>query len=98
MTDAPAQDWDGPLYEASKKAYPQKVTPVPPRQMGDPHPLLGVYYFLPFLRWNRARTCRTSGADRSGEPALLLLLHRALAAGGLLLHGPPRDRRDHAVS
>ncbi len=45
---------DGPLYVAHKKVYPQKVSGTFRRikwaLMGV---CLGVYYFLPFVRWNR---------------------------------------------
>jgi cytochrome c oxidase accessory protein FixG len=45
---------DGPLYAARKKVYPQKVSGTFRRikwaLMGV---CLGVYYFLPFVRWNR---------------------------------------------
>src|SRR6201991_2937421 len=44
----------GPLYAARKKVYPQKVSGTFRRikwaLMGI---CLGVYYFLPFVRWNR---------------------------------------------
>ena len=45
---------DGPLYAARKKVYPQKVSGTFRRikwaLMGI---CLGIYYFLPFVRWNR---------------------------------------------
>jgi cytochrome c oxidase accessory protein FixG len=45
---------DGPLYAARKKVFPQKVSGTFRRikwaLMGV---CLGVYYFLPFVRWNR---------------------------------------------
>ncbi len=47
-------DDDGPLYASSKKVYPQKVTG-PFRRMKWMILIfaLGVYYLLPFVRWNR---------------------------------------------
>ena len=46
---------------------------------------------------SRPERAEPGGADRFPEPALLFLLHRAVAAGGLLLHRPPDHRRDGAV-
>src|SRR4051794_31404266 len=37
------------------------------------------------------------GADRPSQQPVLFLLHRAVAAGGLLLHRPVDPRRHHAV-
>jgi cytochrome c oxidase accessory protein FixG len=54
VTNLPADDADIPLFEASKKAYPQKV--VGPFRRAKWIILLvclGIYYFLPFLRWDR---------------------------------------------
>jgi len=58
MSNASVQDDQeidyGPLYAARKKVYPQKVSGTFRRikwtLMGI---CLGVYYFLPFVRWNR---------------------------------------------
>ena len=59
---------------------------------------LGIYYLLPFLRWDRGpERAGPGGAGRSAEPALLFLLHRDLAAGGLLPHRPADPRGDGAV-
>src|SRR6201984_12245 len=41
----------------------------------------------------RAWGARPGGADRFPESAVLFLLHRAVAAGGLLLHRPSDPRR-----
>ena len=46
---------------------------------------------------SRAERARPGGADRFSQPALLLLLHRDLAAGGLLPHRPADPRGDGAV-
>ncbi len=46
---------------------------------------------------SRAECAEPGGADRFSQPALLFLLHRAVAAGGLLLHRPADHRRDGAV-
>ena len=44
----------GPLYAARKKVYPQKVSGTFRRiKWGLMGVCLGVYYFLPFVRWNR---------------------------------------------
>src|SRR5689334_22463408 len=40
---------------------------------------------------------RSGGVDRLPEPSLLFLLHRAMAAGGLLLHGTADSGGHHAV-
>src|SRR3569833_2618620 len=47
-------DDDGPLYAAHKKVYPQSVSGTFRRiKWGLMAACLGVYYFLPFIRWNR---------------------------------------------
>jgi cytochrome c oxidase accessory protein FixG len=44
----------GPLYAARKKVYPQKVSGTFRRiKWGLMAVCLGIYYFLPFVRWNR---------------------------------------------
>src|SRR5215475_2353457 len=44
----------GPLYAARKKVYPQQVSGTFSRiKWGLMGVCLGVYYFLPFVRWNR---------------------------------------------
>jgi cytochrome c oxidase accessory protein FixG len=49
----PVDDY-GPLYAPSKKVYPQRVSGTFRRiKWGLMAVCLGVYYFLPFLRWNR---------------------------------------------
>src|SRR5579872_3602838 len=54
----PPTDWqfdeDGPLYVAQKKVYPQSVSGTFRRiKWGLMAFCLGVYYLLPFVRWNR---------------------------------------------
>ena len=45
---------DGPLYVAHKKVYPQSVSGTFRRiKWGLMAFCLGVYYLLPFVRWNR---------------------------------------------
>src|SRR6266699_2174262 len=45
---------DGPLYVAQKKVYPQSVSGTFRRiKWGLMAFCLGVYYLLPFIRWNR---------------------------------------------
>src|SRR6476619_2814957 len=47
-------DDDGPLYAAQKKVYPQRVSGTFRRtKWGLMAFCLGVYYLLPFVRWNR---------------------------------------------
>jgi len=47
-------DDDGPLYVARKKVYPQSVSGTFRRIKWELMAFcLGVYYFLPFVRWNR---------------------------------------------
>ncbi|WP_047310178.1 4Fe-4S binding protein, partial [Rhodopseudomonas palustris] len=47
-------DDDGPLYTAQKKIYPQSVTgPFRRIKWILMAVCLGIYYFLPFVRWNR---------------------------------------------
>jgi len=58
MTNTTVQDElefdDGPLYAARKKVYPQKVSGTFRRiKWGLMGVCLSVYYFLPFVRWNR---------------------------------------------
>jgi len=51
-----AVDFDdyGPLYAARKKVYPQSVSgPFRRIKWGLMAFCLGVYYLLPFVRWNR---------------------------------------------
>ena len=44
----------GPLYAARKKVYPQSVSGTFRRiKWGLMAVCLGIYYFLPFVRWNR---------------------------------------------
>jgi len=53
-TDLQSDDDDGPLYVARKKVYPQSVSGTFRRiKWGLMAGCLGVYYLLPFVRWNR---------------------------------------------
>jgi polyferredoxin len=55
---------------------------------------LGIYYLLPFVRWDRGPDAPSQAVLVDfPQPPLLFLLHRNLAAGGLLLHRPARPRR-----
>ena len=96
----PPDEWDdAPLYQARRKIYPQRVHgTLPPHQMGGAvrHARHLLLHAVPALG-SRPERARPGGADRSAEPALLLLLHRDLAAGDLLPHRPADHRRDDAV-
>jgi hypothetical protein len=60
---------------------------------------LGVYWIVPWIRWDRPGGLpRPGGAGRLHRPPVLLLLHPALAAGGLLHHRPAGDGRALACS
>ncbi len=51
---AEVDDFDGPLYAASEKVYPQKVDgPFRRAKWAILIVCLGIYYLLPFVRWNR---------------------------------------------
>jgi cytochrome c oxidase accessory protein FixG len=53
-TPAPVGEYDGPLYAAAARIYPQKVDGVFRRaKWAILFVCLGIYYFLPFLRWDR---------------------------------------------
>jgi cytochrome c oxidase accessory protein FixG len=53
-TDLQSDDDDGPLYVARKKVYPQSVSGTFRRiKWGLMAGCLGIYYLLPFVRWNR---------------------------------------------
>jgi cytochrome c oxidase accessory protein FixG len=53
-SDLTSDDDNGPLYAARKKVYPQSVSGTFRRiKWGLMAFCLGVYYFLPFVRWNR---------------------------------------------
>ena len=85
---------DGPLYAAAKKVYPQKVWGTYRRLKWIALWIaLGVYYILPFIRWNRGPNQPSQAVlvDIAAF-ALLRLLHRAVAAGGVLFHRPPDPR------
>src|SRR3954469_18581667 len=52
--ELPLDDDNGPLYVAQKKVYPQSISGTFRRiKWGLMAFCLGVYYFLPFVRWNR---------------------------------------------
>ena len=59
---------------------------------------LGIYYLLPFVRWDRGPNAPSQAVLVDfPQPALLFLLHRDLAAGSLLPHRPAHPRGDGAV-
>src|ERR1035441_2233995 len=91
---------EGPLYAARKKVYPQAVRG---RFRRIKWAILGVtlaiYYLLPFVRRHgHPRPAEPGRADRFPASTVLFLLHRAVAAGGLLFHWPADHRRDDLVS
>ena len=62
-------DDDGPLYAAAKKVYPQRVWGTYRRIKWTVLGVaLGVYYILPFIRWNR-------GPDEPGQAVLVDMAH-----------------------
>jgi len=65
---APMQDEtrdDGPLYEARRKIYPQRVSGTYRRiKWAVLFVTLGIYYFTPFLRWDR-------GPNAPGQAVLI---------------------------
>ncbi len=90
----------GPLYASRKKVYPQSVSGTFRRiKWGLMAFCLGVYYVLPFVRWNR-------GLGAPDQAVLVdipnsrfyFFLHRALAARGLLFYRAADRRRHYAVS
>jgi cytochrome c oxidase accessory protein FixG len=67
--DLTAIDDDGPLYAAAKKVYPQRVWGTYRRIKWTVLWIaLGVYYILPFIRWNR-------GPDQPSQAALVDMAH-----------------------
>ena len=60
---------DGPLYAAQKKVFPQSVSGTFRRiKWGLMAFCLGVYYLLPFVRWNRGLGAPDQGQDlRTGR-------------------------------
>lgn len=61
---------EGPLYASAKKIYPQRVHgPFRQLKWGILFVCLAVYYFLPFLRWDR-------GPNLPNQAVLLDLEHR----------------------
>ena len=88
-----------PLYAARRNVYPQRVSGTYRRIKWIVLCVtLGIYYLLPFVRWDR-------GPNAPGQAvlidfpqsALLFLLHRDLAAGILLPDRPADPRGDGAV-
>jgi cytochrome c oxidase accessory protein FixG len=68
--DAQSDEFDGPLYAAARKIYPQKVDGFFRRaKWAILLACLGVYYFLPFLRWDR-------GANLPDQAVLIDLANR----------------------
>ena len=82
-----------------KKVYPQTVSGTFRRIKWAADGVLPRRSTISCLRCagTAARRARPGRADRLPEPALLLLLHRALAAGGLLLHRPADYRGSDPV-
>ncbi len=71
---------------------------VSPHQMGGAHRHARHLLFAAVRALgSRPERAAPGGAGRLPGPALLLLLHRDLAAGGLLPHRPPDSRGDGAV-
>ena len=61
--------------------------------------LLGLYYLVPWLRWDRGPGAPEPGhPDRSRRPARLVLRRRDLAAGSLLRHRPADPGRGRRCS
>ena len=89
-----------PLYEARRKIYPQRVARHVSAASNGPCccVTLGIYYLLPFVRWDRGPNAPDQAVlvDFPDRP-LLFLLHRDLAAGSLLPHRPADPGRDGAV-
>jgi len=67
----PSDEWDdAPLYEARRKIYPQRVHGLYRRiKWAVLFVTLGIYYFTPFLRWDR-------GPNAPGQAVLLDLPNR----------------------
>ena len=91
---------DGPLYAARRKIYPQRVHGTFRRiKWAVLLVTLGIYYLLPFVRWDRGPNAPDQAVLIDlPEPPLLFLLHRDLAAGSLLPHRPADHRRDRCCS
>ena len=89
-----------PLYAARQKVYPQRVRGTYRRvKWAVLFVTLGIYYLLPFVRWDRGPNAPSQAVLIDfPEPALLFLLHRNLAAGILLPDRPAHHRGDGAVS
>ena len=91
---------DGLLYEKRKSVFPKAVTGQFRRfkwlvMLGHAGDLL--HHALDALG-SRALCARSGGADRSGQPPLLHVRHRDLAARILFRRGPADHGRDRAVS
>ena len=76
---------EGPLYEKPKKVYPQSVHGQFRRiKWTILCVTLGIYYLLPFIRWNRGPGLpRQAALVDLPHRRFYFLLHRAVAAGGL---------------
>ncbi len=90
---------EGPLYVAQKKLYPQSVHGTFRRiKWGLMAFCLGVYYLLPFVRWNR-------GLGAPNQAVLIDIPNSRFyfffielwPQGGLLLHRAVDPRRHHPV-
>ena len=104
-----AYDNYGPLYAARKKVYPQSVSGKFRRiKWALMAFCLGVYYFLPFVRWNRDFGTPDQAVLIDFPNRRFYFFFIVVAAGGLLLHRPidsggrgpvpdERDRRPHLV-
>ncbi len=91
---------DGPLYASAAKIFPQRVRGTFRRLKWRLLLVcLGLLLF-PAVRALGPRTYRAAsgGAGRPRAFPLLFLLHRAVAAGGLLFHRPADPRLARAVS
>jgi hypothetical protein len=72
-----------PLYAPRRNIYPQSVHGTFRKiKWAVLVVTLGIYYLLPFVRWDRGPNAPIAGgSDRFSKPAVLFLLHRDLAAG-----------------
>ena len=102
QTRGPSRPYSRPhpaLYAAAAGLSAERFGPVPEHQMGADG-VLPRRLLRPAVRALGPWTERTEpgGPSRFSESPLLFLLHRAVAAGGLLLHRPANHRRYDAVS
>jgi hypothetical protein len=97
--DDPFADHDEPLYQARRQdlsAGRQRLFPQPQVDLL----IVDARHLLPAAvgaLGSRAGRPEPGGAGRFSRPALLFLLHRDLAAGGLLPHRPADARRARPV-